>query len=330
MSTHAHPGPVWTIAFSPDGETFASGGDDLEVKLWRIREGRCVMTLPGHSTVVWALVFSPDGKRLASGGAERVIRLWDVEPTSNHGIPIALMRSVHWIWSLAFSPDGTRLASGHTTGAIEIWEIESNQLLRTMQHNHRPIGALRFDREGETLYTSSNHHILKQWDLGNGNCLKTVAEDAHDSWIKAVALGEDGELVVTGSDDHSVQVWQVGRANKSHTVTRFSGCEAQVWAVALSQDGRMIAGSDDHGMTVLWDTASGTVLKRLSCDRPYERMNIHGITGFNDAQRATLIALGAIATQEPEIRQPISAMSGPTLVLLEADEGSDSRAKRIP
>jgi hypothetical protein len=35
-------------------------------------------------------------------------------------------------------------------------------------------------------------------------------------------------------------------------------------------------------------------LKTLRSDRPYEGMNITGVTGITDAQKATLKALGAI------------------------------------
>jgi hypothetical protein len=32
----------------------------------------------------------------------------------------------------------------------------------------------------------------------------------------------------------------------------------------------------------------------LRCDRPYERMNISGVTGITEAQKASLKTLGAI------------------------------------
>jgi hypothetical protein len=35
-------------------------------------------------------------------------------------------------------------------------------------------------------------------------------------------------------------------------------------------------------------------LKTIRADRPYERMNITGVTGLTEAQKATLKALGAI------------------------------------
>jgi len=43
-----HTSQVWTVAFSPEGKTLASGSDDGTVKLWDVRTGNCVTTLQGH------------------------------------------------------------------------------------------------------------------------------------------------------------------------------------------------------------------------------------------------------------------------------------------
>ena len=45
---------------------------------------------------------------------------------------------------------------------------------------------------------------------------------------------------------------------------------------------------------MLWDLHSGKHLQTLRRDRPYERLNIRGIRGLTEAQKATLQALGAI------------------------------------
>jgi hypothetical protein len=44
---------------------------------------------------------------------------------------------------------------------------------------------------------------------------------------------------------------------------------------------------------MLWDLESGEPLQTLRWDRPYERLNITGIRGLIEAQKASLRALGA-------------------------------------
>jgi hypothetical protein len=43
---------------------------------------------------------------------------------------------------------------------------------------------------------------------------------------------------------------------------------------------------------------TGECLKTLRSDRPYERMNITGVKGLTEAQKATLKALGAVEDLE--------------------------------
>jgi hypothetical protein len=45
---------------------------------------------------------------------------------------------------------------------------------------------------------------------------------------------------------------------------------------------------------MLWNLHSGEHLQMLRRDRPYERMDITGIQGLSDAQKASLHALGAV------------------------------------
>lgn len=64
--------------------------------------------------------------------------------------------------------------------------------------------------------------------------------------------------------------------------------------MAFSPDGKTLAsGSGDENIK-LWDVQSGACLKTLRSDRPYERMNITGVTGLTEAQKGALKALGAV------------------------------------
>ena len=69
---------MFSVAYSPDGKTLASAGDDGTVKLWEGATGKEQATLRGHSREVWSVAYSPDGKTLASGSWDGTVKLWDV------------------------------------------------------------------------------------------------------------------------------------------------------------------------------------------------------------------------------------------------------------
>ena len=65
--------------------------------------------------------------------------------------------------------------------------------------------------------------------------------------------------------------------------------------VLFTPDGQcLISGSSDETIK-LWDVKTGECFKTLKADRPYESMNITGVTGITEAQKAMLKVLGAIA-----------------------------------
>jgi WD40 repeat protein len=64
--------------------------------------------------------------------------------------------------------------------------------------------------------------------------------------------------------------------------------------VALSADGQVLASASFDGTVKIWRSSDGACLRTLRPERRYERLNITGLTGITDGQRAALQALGAV------------------------------------
>jgi hypothetical protein len=114
---HGHKDWVWSVSFSPDGNTLATGSGDCSVKLWDVREGKSIKTLEGHTDGVWSVSFSLDGKMLASASLDGSIRLWD---SNNFTCIKVLQGHTAGVWSASFSPDGCTLASASSDQTIRL------------------------------------------------------------------------------------------------------------------------------------------------------------------------------------------------------------------
>ena len=76
-------GPVYTIAFSPDGKWLVSGGADAIVRRFNAQTGELVAEYVGHRDRIQKVRFSPDGKTIWSSSFDETIREWALEPQTN-------------------------------------------------------------------------------------------------------------------------------------------------------------------------------------------------------------------------------------------------------
>ncbi len=84
--------PVQALAFSPDGDTLATGGLDEHVVLWDVVRGRddqlTLRSTAGNlyqANAILSLAFSPDGQTLAAGDGDGATCLYDVESRRHLG-----------------------------------------------------------------------------------------------------------------------------------------------------------------------------------------------------------------------------------------------------
>src|SRR5260370_17092419 len=70
---------IWAVATSLNGQYWAAGSRQGEVRVWR--EGGKLLHLAwqGHTSTVATLAFSPDGRTLAPGSWDGPIKMWDLE-----------------------------------------------------------------------------------------------------------------------------------------------------------------------------------------------------------------------------------------------------------
>jgi WD40 repeat protein len=319
---------VWSVAFSPDGQTIAGSSEDRLIKFWSVESGECLNTLQGHSNLAESIAFNSSGHILASGSKDQTIRLWDVHDgtcicvlhghtnqiksvvfshndqviasaSADHTVRIwdavtgeclrTLQGHSDRVWSVAFHPSDHVLASTSTDNTIKVWDINTGECLTTLQGHSNRVWSVAFSPDGQILVSASDDYTLKLWDISTNSCISTL--EGHKDEVKSVAFSPDGQIIASASIDHTIKLWNISAGECFITL---QGHSNRVWSVAFSPDGQILASASHDETIKLWSIKTGECLRTIRSNRPYEGMNITGVTGLSSSQRTSLKNLGAV------------------------------------
>ncbi len=294
---HGHPWFVFGVAWSPDDRLLASSGWDDTMRIWDASTGSIVQTLRDpdrFETFFYSIAWSPDGKFLASGSYQQGVQVWEV--TTGQCRWVGQTDTPARIRQVAWSPDGTRLASCGDDGSVCLWQTSDGTLLAKLQKHRGLAASVAWSPDGTRLASgggSSSRGELFIWEARSGECLYTLSEP--NAVVQALAWSPSGTQLLSGSSDGMLRWWDLQhgecvRVRKAH--------QGAVQSLKSSPDGQRLASCGDDGAIQVGDQESGEHLRTLRRDRPYERMDISGVQGLTEAQRASLRALGAIEERE--------------------------------
>jgi WD40 repeat protein len=113
-------GPVYALAFSPDGSLLAAGNTSGQIGLWELANPARLRVLEGHTWPIYGLAFTPDVRRLISASADKTARVWDVG--SGRQLHVYQWHKT-WMTCLAIAPDGLTVATGGDDMMVSVWDV---------------------------------------------------------------------------------------------------------------------------------------------------------------------------------------------------------------
>lgn len=297
-----HPSSVLSAAFSPDGRFIVSGGLDGGLILWDANAGTALRDWKAHDTTVHEVAFSPAAASstnslvVVSGSADNTVKLWDAQS----GQLLQVLTGANPVTDLAVHPEGRLLLFGTNDGHLHVWDLVNGQEQADLEGHTDAVLAAAFSRDGRVAISGSKDQTLRLWNVEdqrklaeseNGgqrainvvfgseaqtvlSCnndgqvslwnhqtgLKTVLMNGELSGLKAAVFHSDQRAILVGFDDGALRLQDIYTGESLMT---FAGHDMAVLSAALSDDGSIVVSSSRAGDVVVWDAATGTLLRRF-------------------------------------------------------------------
>jgi WD40 repeat protein len=249
--------PIYSVAFSPVAQVLAAGGLAGRVYLWDVGSQQ---PAPLPSTIhspIYGVAFSHDGHTLASANASDTVQIWDVTHRVQRGQPLTGPKGI--VTSVAFGSDDRTLAAGSTDSTIRLWNPAAvSGFGHPLVPRSLSVGAVAFSHAGGWLAWGQDQpgaaDTIQLWDVTHGRPMASIP--AGRVGVRSLAFSPNGRLLLSATQGGTVQLWHVPSGKRDGPPIYQNG-GFHIFSAAFSRHGNRIAFAGSKGTLGLRTLPSG-------------------------------------------------------------------------
>lgn len=227
--------PLYSAAFSSDGQTLAVAGQDAILRVYDAHTLLPRIKITGQIEIN-QIAFSPDDRLVATTGDDGTVRIWNLATLKQQ-----LLIPAHpgKAFSAVFHPDGESLFTSGDDASIRRWSTREGALLEEITGDE-VVNAIALSPDGGWLAAVVNDRRATIWRLSENRQQLDFPLTAKGA---EVAFSPDGLWWASGDKGGMVQVYGVGQSFISQHIQHRDG----ICGLAFSTDGKRLAVSDRGG-----------------------------------------------------------------------------------
>ena len=209
-ATHlSHAGPCTSVACSPDGSVFVTGGADKTLQVWSSLND--AENAEDASTVFSSACRSAASRwRRRAEGKEDVRSIRSFASRGDARAPEQVLRldgHLAEVTCVAFGRDAAGAAcaaSGSADHAVMLWNVETGVHVGILTGHLGPITDVSFSKDHELILSASADRTTRLWRARTGEVVLALNHGARPGCAR---LSPDASRLLAGDDGGAVSVW---------------------------------------------------------------------------------------------------------------------------
>ena len=244
------------LAFSPDGDYLAAGGNDSLIHYYQVAAGHEARTFRGSGASFINVAFAP-GKQLKLTATSTTgdVKIWDahVDPDRRQ-----VELPAGGAWRLAISPDRRLAAVALLSGHVVLIDTATWKTVRMINRRYTENNLPRdvhFSPDGKLVAMVTGGGTVEFNAVDAETDCPLDLKSPEGSAISSAAFSHDGKSVATGHHDGVIRIHDL---NRIKPVDVLKGHEDTVQSLAFdpTDANRLVSGSDDSSVR-FWNIDKG-------------------------------------------------------------------------